>query len=377
MVREMRLPHRMSGLAMVLGLVLAAACSGESSDLVDETSGTIGPTPTETSESPSTTTAETTIDAPSTSETVTTITSTSADDVDQNDLAETIGEETFLVDDDGLIMRIAVSDGKGVEIVTDFRDAGGVFVAGLEDAGPEDPGVYISVAFEDYWYSCNSQPGLVWWYPAEGERVAVDRGIGARVSPDGTKLAFLASTECEESAVTAGEFIARVDTVVLVDRITGEKRRVRWSAAVMGTDDSEIRSVVWDANSSAVFVSRNKDVRRLALDGRDLSSADIVWKYEVDDNAAAWLVGHRADNGRLLFHEASATGGNQVGRTVEIDTLTAVRKTTPWTADYHDTSLDRQGTRILRLVGENTIQLQDGDDVLDIELDGLISTADW
>ncbi len=125
--------------------------------------------------------------------------------------------------------------------------------------------VYFSELVEDFWFSCDSAGGAIRRVDlASGVNEVVAQGTEPRISPDGTRLAYLTSSQCLPDP-TGGDFVLSiVDTVVVRDIETG--REARWA-------DEELQATVLaESNGTGV----GGDLGEAALSGLQWLDGDSI-----------------------------------------------------------------------------------------------------
>jgi hypothetical protein len=250
------------------------------------------------------------------------------------------------------------------------------------ELAPTGDAVYLSQGFEDSWYSCESSvPDLV-RLPLQPDAApeTIGRGVEPRVSPDGSRLAYLTASDCVPDPENPGDWVVTVhDTVVVRDLATGDEVR------------RTVPGLVEAVNGGADY--RGLDLRGLAWLGDDrlgVSGGDILAAADLTPTGERLpaLFGPDAF-GRSLGHDPStdsilvelATYGEDGRVSVEIvavdiasgasSQLLAVEPGTEATSS--PAGLDPTG-RNLVVATDRGLLLADG---TTIPLSGTVISVDW
>lgn len=182
--------------------------------------------------------------------------------------------------------------------------------------------VYYAVLVEDHWFSCESAAGHVMSLDlSTGVETVVGQGIDPWVSPDGSKLAYLAASQCVPDIFGDPEnfVVTPFDSVVVRDLATGEERVWvhRELADTVALNDgadlieAELRGLAWlgtdeiGLSNTRLSVSSLEPVRNAANLGGEVGGVQS-------------LIGFHTASGRVLaaqqtYHEDGETGVRFVG----------------------------------------------------------------
>jgi hypothetical protein len=172
---------------------------------------------------------------------------------------------------------------------------------------PDGTGVYFSVGFEDYWFSCEASAGRIDHVDlTTGEVTEVrETGLGPRISPDGSRLAYIASTHCNEPE-NGLEVESFADTVAVLDLATGAVHTWGPSPGAAATVESLISSIAWGSDSTTIYAAMEAGPL-LAVDtgvGTSLDAFPEVGPGRVAVGFGAWILeGIDAGSGFLVAAE--------------------------------------------------------------------------
>ena len=231
---------------LVVVAALGAACGDDSATVSDTGTSVPGTTAsTTTTAVPATTTTTTAVPATTTTTTAvpgttTTTTTTVAPLAD--------GPETFVAQVDNDLGEYRTADGELVRLL-DLLEAR--YSSAIEVA--DDGTVWVGYDVEDGWFSCDHVNGTITRYEADGSSVELGAGAWPALSPDQTRLAYLAASTCEADPANAGQVLAPLDTVAVVDLTTGGEQR--WTFAGGGPRLDLVTGVTWDGAASLVVAT--------------------------------------------------------------------------------------------------------------------------
>jgi hypothetical protein len=229
-------------------------------------------------------------------------------------------EGTLVAWVDGLLSVVDAAGGAVADVITDAYDGGGVFPGTLE-LGNDGTGVYFSVGFEDSWFSCEASAGRIDYIDlTSGEASEVASGITPRISPDGSRLAYIASGNCVPDPDDDAAVISYYDTVAVLDLVTGTVQMWGPSPGVARSPESLIASLAWNADGSAILVAMEAGpLRRVDTRvGAALDATAALGAGRVDVSFGTWnLAGVHGDSGRLIGVEVDYAAGRS--RLIEID----------------------------------------------------------
>ena len=176
----------------------------------------------------------------------------------------------------------------------------------------------FGVGSEDYWFSCEASDGHLERIDlATGRSAKVGDGFAPRVSPDGTTLGYLASSDCFPDPAEPQFVLAPIDTIVRRDIATGGESRQTIPLTGDVAQGYELWDLAWGADD--LFV---------------LDSVGGIWRYRsgdpdlvpiVDLGAAGLdagghsLVGYDAGRDRLLVTYAFFDTDAQFTELHEVD----------------------------------------------------------
>lgn len=266
--------------------------------------------------------------------------------------------------EEGIVERIVTSDFEG-----------GVFPAApvlVADGSV----AYFGAGFEDYWYECDTSAGAVFEVQVEdGAWREIAEGFGPALSPDGSRLAYIASGSCIPNPDTEIEVISFADTVVVRDLTTGTELRWGPSPGLVESDASLINTIAWDGAGESLFVAMGTG-SLLRLDpsiGSPLDALPEVGAGIPADTFRSWrLSGVHAGTGMLIVAEWDFESGNT--RIIEVDPGSGAIGSVLGTYDgFAEVSLD--GPRQALVVFADGAAMAGGFDT--VALDKWISGGDW
>ncbi len=163
-------------------------------------------------------------------------------------------------------------------------DPGGIFVDRFtvtEDAGA----AYYGVGWEDYWYSCEASRGTV-------ARVDLSTGLSdiaypgynPQISPDGSLIAMIDSSECVPDPAQEGWWLTPFDQIQIYQLSQGVAVPVA-SLQLEGpmdldNRDLEVSNMFWLDNRTLLVFQWDGTVRRVSIDQPNLDNAPIVDRSE-------------------------------------------------------------------------------------------------
>ncbi|MEO1060849.1 MAG: hypothetical protein AAFZ07_05475 [Actinomycetota bacterium] len=289
--------------------------------------------------------------------------------------------------DDGLATRIVEVDVATGQVLRDLAtidlEASGI---GRLQVTPDRQAVYFTQGWEDSWFSCESSLPVIQFVDASGgpsEPVAVGNGASPRLSPDGSRLAYLAASRCVPDPQNPANWVLTpLDTVVVRDLATGSEQR--WTdtelagldAATLSYElliETELRGLAWLGDDELVVPGHR-------FRAADLERTGDAAQFFGTEPFGSVVVGWDAASGAVLVEEVvrddagETTGANLVavdpisgGRSVVATTPAG-----PWVF-WGAFAVDDSGTAILNR-GPGGLGLPDGSAVaLGVELVGI----DW
>ena len=142
----------------------------------------------------------------------------------------------------GKLLSVDLSTGDTTSLVQLPNEA--IFYEDLE-LDWDGTAVYVHEIVEDSWFQCETEGGVIRRVDLEtGVTELIAMGSEPNISPDGTRLAYLASTDCIPDPREPGNWVLAVrDTVVVRDLATGAERS--WV-------DEEIASLLGSLDSQAL-----------------------------------------------------------------------------------------------------------------------------
>ena len=284
------------------------------------------------------------------------------------------GERSLVAWVDDVLAVVDVDTGVIVHEVTDVYTGGGIFPGPLE-LGTDGTGVYFGVGFEDYWYSCDASAGRIDYVDlTTAERTEVAQGVSPRLSPDGTRLAYVATSNCIPDSDRDNEVIAFFDTVAVLDLVTGRTQTWGPSPGTARTPESAVASLAWDAGGERVFVAMEEGSLRV-VDlgvGAALDAAAPLGPGRSDTGFGIWALEGVTDTGILVATEVDYS--TNTSRVIEIDPSTgSVVDGGTWLDGYWTVRLDASGAA--RLL--NSLSTVTGIPAGDLGPDPTFAGADW
>jgi hypothetical protein len=285
-------------------------------------------------------------------------------------------EGTLVAWVDGVLAVVDAADGGVVEAVTDAYLDGGVDPGTLE-LGTDGTGAYFSVGFEDSWFSCEASAGRIDYVDlTSGEASEISVGIAPRLSPDGSRLAYVASSNCvPDPEDDRGAVVSYYDTVAVLDLVTGRVQTWGPSPGAARSPESLIASLAWNANGAAIFVAMEAGpLRRVDTNvGAPIDATPALGRGRADVDFGAWILeGIDAGSGRLVAVEVDYAAGRS--RVIELD---------PASGEVLQQRRWRDGEWIARLDGTRTALLLSSPGVVtgapvgDLGPDPFFTGADW
>jgi hypothetical protein len=256
-----------------------------------------------------------------------------------------LGERSLVAWIDSVLTVVDIDTGGVAHEVTDFYAGGGIFPGSLE-LGTDGTGAYFGVGFEDYWYSCDTSAGRIDYVDlTTAERTEVAQGVSPRLSPDGTRLAYVASSNCIPDPDRDNEVIAFFDTVAVLDLVNGRTQTWGPSPGIALSPESSIASLAWDADGDRLFVAMEEGSLRVVDTGvgAALDATATVGAGRTDVAFGTWVLEGVTDTGTLLAVEEDYAAN--VARVIEIDPATgAVVQRDAWLDGYWTVRLDASGS---------------------------------
>lgn len=287
--------------------LIAAACTGGSAA-----------SPTTSTAASTTEAAVATTAPPTTAHTDTTTTVLAAAVPGQVGLE--FGTAVAIADGHIVIMNL---DGSGDTVITDWFASGGAYPMGPE-LHPDGRRAFVSVGYEDGWYSCDRVQGEVFGVAlvVDAQPYSVGQGVNPRVSPDGHFLAYLRASKCFEYEDEHDEFVtygALFDTIVIVDLVQGGERVLRFPIAPQPGGPA-IDDMGWDWSGALVYVV-GRDVYRVFPEDNVLTYGEPVSTLDIAEPVYFGVAGVGRE-GRLVL--VATTFGEGVGESTvhNIDLVT-------------------------------------------------------
>ncbi|MGD9792138.1 MAG: hypothetical protein AB7V43_01550 [Acidimicrobiia bacterium] len=233
----------------LLGLtLLVSACGDEAA----EPTVSLGPTVTTSTDIDTTLSS---VPVPTTAPTDTAATSVAKPSTSSGTSPTTVPAlpDTLLVGwDNGVIAEHDIRSGKIVRTITTEAYPEGRFFSDLHRA--PNGAVYVASGYEDSWYSCDYIDGDISVIDGDGSIDRIAPGGPPIISADGTKLAYLTSSDCVTDPENEMWFVSNIDTLVVRTLATGAERSWTFPGAQYRADARPVlRSPVW-ANGGAVLV---------------------------------------------------------------------------------------------------------------------------
>lgn len=284
-------------------------------------------------------------------------------------------EGTLVAWVDGDLAVVDAETGAVDRAVTDVYGGGGIFPGSLE-LGVDGTGVYFSVGFEDFWYSCDASAGRVDYVDlTSGDATEIATGFEPRISPDGSRLAYIASAHCIPDPDNENEVISFYDTVAVLDLVTGRTQTWGPSPGTAQSPASLVESLAWAADGSSIYVSMEEGSLRVVNTavGAALDATPALGAGRSNGTLGGWVLeGVHSRSGNLIVVENDY--GEDRSRIVEID---------PVTGDVVDRRAWRSGLWTARLDGGRSALLFNSAGVVsgapagDLGPDPFFTGPDW
>jgi hypothetical protein len=206
-----------------------------------------------------------------------------------------------------------------------------------------DDTTYMGMSVEDSWYSCEMVNGTIVSLTADGEFTTIGPGGVPQVSVDGSRLAYIRSSDCRPDPQQPDfSFVAVSDTVVVRDLATGSEHTWTFPGAYDdGSLAQVVSSVVWFGDSLLATVKG----RLVRLDPSDPAvPADGVEMHPTTGEASGvYLLGARADG--VVVAEVYTNGA--ADRLIAVDPTSGdeVAEIATFEPPVSSTGVDRSGTR--------------------------------
>lgn len=214
------------------------------------------------------------------------------------------GEGTAVAWVDGVLSLVSTVDGTTTPINDSFQ--GGLFPGALE-LTPDGTAAYFGLGFEDAWFSCEASAGQI--HRADlttGQTRIIAAGFLPRLSPDGTRLAYIAATHCVPDPDNELFVVSFGDAVQVLDLESGAVQTWGPSPGLAETDASLVSSLAWDADGGDIVVAMDDGTLR-SLDtatGATLDTLTTLGPGRTPGLFGAWVLsGVRVDNGRMVTVE--------------------------------------------------------------------------
>lgn len=307
-----------------------AGCGGDD----DSSSPSTSPDTASTTEATTTTTAAptTTAPPPSTTEATTTTlattttasTTSTTEPAPTPDLGPAPTTAYAIVDTD--LVELDPATGTTGRVIAEFFNSDGVFRGTLQ-VTPDRAGAFFSESYEDAWYGCESSVGSIGWVDlASGEFEVRYAGTSPSLSPDGTRLAYLASEVCVPDPEAPEMWVLTpYDRVVVVDLASGES--VVLTTAAPPADYGDPNSLQWvgfHPGGDALVLTSAGDVHQIPS-----GEATVVQEHPVVASAPPFP--HEIVGETLLGIDVGDEGATRVVATA-LDEAGAA--TTLWESEY-------------------------------------------
>jgi hypothetical protein len=200
-----------------------------------------------------------------------------------------------------------IDPSNGTPVSDALIDYGGGVFPGAPQLAPDGTGVYVELGFEDAWYQCETAAGRIDRIDlTTGTATPVAEGFSPQLSPDGVRLAYVASSRCVPSSDNELEVIAYADTLAVLDLVTGRVLRWQPSPGAQATPESVIDSLAWTADGTSVFVAMADGTLRLVdlSVGAALDATPEIGSGRTAAVFGAWILeGIDGATGRLVAVE--------------------------------------------------------------------------
>lgn len=166
---------------------------------------------------------------------------------------------------------------------------------------------YYSVWNEDSWFSCDSSDGTLVRTDLEtGRADKIGDGTSPVVSGDGSRLAYLAASDCYPDPQEPQWVLAPFDTIVVRNLATGaETRRTIPLTTHADGYPNDVTSIVWGSSDAELFViDLAGRIQRFTTGD---STGDLV--TDLDEGGHWQLIGYDAAADRLLVQNEAWSAG--------------------------------------------------------------------
>jgi hypothetical protein len=339
---------RRVALVVALALLSAACGSGDDGDATSDTSA-----PVESS-----TTAVDTTAAMSTTTTPSTTTTTARPTTTSEAAGEALaaGDLALIVDNEINVWRTAESD-FGDLVTDEFSD----FLPYDVELAADRSSMYVSVGYEDSWYSCDQIMGTVEHVVVgSGASELLTAGTRPRVDPTGRYVAVLDTRSCRPdpagSEPSAPTYIADVDTTLLFDLESGTSTEQSIGPADGTAPPFHIVDHLWLPDGRyAYLTSMGQYVVTDLVGGGTLDQPGVTWPFAADTSVQVSLAGIDREGRMLaLVRPVDLTAPR---RLVAVDPATGAELATVATAAGPDVwaKVDSDGRLLMGNEGELTI----------------------
>ena len=259
---------------------------------------------------------------------------------------------------DNEIVVWQTTDASFGDLVTDeFSD----FLPYDVELGSDRTSMYVSVGYEDSWYSCDQIVGTVEHVElGTGGSELLSPGTRPRVDPSGRYLAVLDTKSCRpDPAVTepsAPTYIADVDTTRLFDLETGTSVEQSVGPADGTAPPFHIVDHLWLPDGRyAYLTSEGRFVVTDLVGGGSLDQPGVAWPFAAEATAAVALAG--VDDAGHIVAVVRPVDQAEPRRLVTVDPATGQEVATIATATGPDVwaKVDSQGRVIMADQGEMSI----------------------
>jgi len=204
------------------------------------------------------------------------------------------------------IRQVSPTTGEYVGDPVDL-DAGGIFIDRFtvtQDSGT----AYYGVGWEDFWYSCEASRGTV-------ARVDLSTGLtdiaypgyNPQISPDGSLIAVIDSSECVPDPAQEGWWLTPFDQIQIYQLSQGIAVPVATlqmeGPMAIDNRDREVSDLFWIDNRTLLVFQWDGTVRQVSIDQPNLDDAPIIDRSETIQFPVTVV-------GQDIFYAAENTSGD-------------------------------------------------------------------
>jgi hypothetical protein len=182
-----------------------------------------------------------------------------------------------------------------------FVDQGG-WVSNLELNGSRD-GIIFGEGTEDYWYTCESSAGYIYSYDFTTQtRKVFSTGITPRISPDGSKVAWLHNSTCIDDPTTEGWVLTPADTIMVRDLGGATDHIIAMNVPLDGPfDPRELAQLVWIDDDTLLVSDFNTSFYRVPVEAKTFGGDPML------DGVVGTIMGYGND-GLIVLDDNGGEG---------------------------------------------------------------------